>query len=60
MDKEEWAVLELDSLFADSQDYKQKALLKATSQLIKEQFKRIHQMEGELDGKLWSPSNWGE
>lgn len=60
MDKEEWVLAELDSLFADSQDYKQKALLKATSQLIKEQFKRIRQMEGELDGKLWSPSNWGE
>ncbi|MGX7394336.1 hypothetical protein [Carnobacterium mobile] len=58
MDKEEWVLSELESMVANSQDYKQKALLKATIRLIKEQYKRISQMEGELDGKLWSPSNW--
>ncbi|WP_313468824.1 hypothetical protein [Carnobacterium sp.] len=58
MDKEEWVLTELESMVVNSQDYKQKALLKATIRLIKEQYKRISQMEGELDGKLWSPSNW--
>ncbi|WP_034551524.1 hypothetical protein [Carnobacterium funditum] len=60
MDKEEWLLLELNTLFSSSQEYKQKALLKATIELVKEQFKRINQMEGELDGRLWSPRDWND
>lgn len=43
-----------------SRDYKQKALLAAAKRLIQEQTVRIQQMEGELDGTLWSPRNWSE
>lgn len=60
MDKEDWLLSELEILVTSSQDYKQKALLKATSELVKEQFKRIAQMEGELDGRLWSPRDWSD
>ena len=60
MGNEDWLLLELETLFSNSQEYKQKALLKATMELVKEQFKRINQMEGELDGRLWSPRDWGE
>ncbi|MCA9765258.1 MAG: hypothetical protein KC455_02445 [Carnobacterium sp.] len=58
MEKEDWLLFELEKLFTSSQEYKQKALLKATTELVKEQVKRINQMEGELDGRLWSPRDW--
>ncbi|WP_414839432.1 hypothetical protein [Carnobacterium sp. TMP28] len=58
MEKEDWLLVELEKLFMSSQEYKQKALIKATSELVKEQVKRISQMEGELDGRLWSPRDW--
>ncbi|MGB3160097.1 hypothetical protein [Carnobacterium sp.] len=60
MDREDWLLLELEALFSSSQEYKQKALLKATMDIVKEQFKRINQMEGELDGRLWSPRDWND
>lgn len=58
-EQKEWVIQELDRLFQDSQDYKQKALLLAANKLIKEQEKRKEQLQGELDGTLWSPGNWG-
>ncbi|GAA0358040.1 hypothetical protein GCM10008932_08460 [Alkalibacterium iburiense] len=56
---QEWTIEQLEHLFHMSQDYKQKALLQATIKLIKEQNKRKEQLQGELDGTLWSPGNWG-
>ncbi|MEG0268567.1 MAG: hypothetical protein RR439_06875 [Carnobacterium sp.] len=60
MDEKDWLLAELETLFSSSQEYKQKALLKATIELVEEQFKRIDQMEGELDGRLWSPRDWND
>lgn len=60
MDQNEWIIQELERAFQMSRDYKQKALLAATKRLIREQTVRIQQMEGELDGTLWSPRNWSE
>lgn len=60
MEQKEWLLQELERLIQTSRDYKQKALLKATKDLINEQVERIRQMEGELDGTLWSPRNWNE
>lgn len=60
MDQNEWMIQELERAFQMSRDYKQKALLAATKRLIQEQTVRIQQMEGELDGTLWSPRNWSE
>ena len=60
MDQNEWIIQELERAFQMSRDYKQKALLAATKRLIQEQTVRIQQMEGELDGTLWSPRNWSE
>ncbi|GAA0485402.1 hypothetical protein IRB23SM22_17290 [Alkalibacterium sp. s-m-22] len=59
MDEQDWIIRELDQLFDSSRDYKQKALLKAAADLIKEQETRKEQLQGELDGTLWSPGNWG-
>ncbi|EDP67640.1 hypothetical protein CAT7_04354 [Carnobacterium sp. AT7] len=60
MEQKEWLLLELERVIQTSRDYKQKALLKSAKDLINEQVERIRQMEGELDGTLWSPRNWNE
>ena len=60
MEQKEWLLQELERVIQTSRDYKQKALLKAVKDLINEQVERIRQMEGELDGSLWSPRNWSE
>ncbi|MCU9613045.1 hypothetical protein OEV98_05710 [Caldibacillus lycopersici] len=60
MENEEWVLQELERLYHSSQDYNQVTLIKATQELIKEQMKRIYQMEGEIDGTLWSPKRWSE
>ncbi|WP_407390605.1 hypothetical protein [Carnobacterium jeotgali] len=60
MEQKEWLLLELERVIQTSRDYKQKALLNSAKDLINEQVERIRQMEGELDGTLWSPRNWNE
>jgi len=54
----EWIQSQLDQLFEQSTDYKQKALLFGIKELIEEQDIRKEQIQGELDGTLWSPQNW--
>ena len=58
MGEREWIEAQLEKAVEDSRDYEQKALLLATKALIEEQYTRIEQMQGELDGTMWSPKNW--
>lgn len=58
MEENEWLRKQLKQLESDSRDYRQKALLQATIALLEEQEKRREQLQGELDGTLWSPGNW--
>lgn len=58
MGEREWIDAQLEKAVEDSRDYEQKALLLATKALIEEQYTRIEQMQGELDGTMWSPKNW--
>ncbi|SFB97557.1 hypothetical protein SAMN04488102_10265 [Alkalibacterium subtropicum] len=58
MQENQWLIKQLEQLESDSRDYKQKALLQATIALLEEQEKRRGQLQGELDGTLWSPGNW--
>ncbi|WP_423188520.1 hypothetical protein ACO1PF_07870 [Alkalibacterium sp. f15] len=60
MEDNQWLKNQLEKLFEESHDYKQKALLQATKELLIEQEKRREQLQGELDGTLWSPVNWNE
>ncbi|WP_018664220.1 hypothetical protein [Heyndrickxia acidiproducens] len=60
MEKEEWILQELQRIYDKSQDYNEVTLVKAAQDIIREQAKRIYQMEGEIDGTLWSPKRWGE
>lgn len=56
-ERNEWMVKELEQLF-EQVGFDEKALIKAAQTVILEQDKRIWQMEGQLDGTLWSPKNW--
>ncbi|WP_338476027.1 hypothetical protein [Tetragenococcus halophilus] len=55
----QWSLEQLDQLIKDSHDYKQKALLMGVQELLLEQEKRTEQIQGQLDGTLWSPNDWG-
>ncbi|WP_192983450.1 hypothetical protein [Marinilactibacillus psychrotolerans] len=59
MEDQQWLITQLEELFKKSHDYKQKALLQAAINLILEQEERKEQLQGELDGRLWNPGNWG-
>lgn len=56
--KEEWLESQLLALASESKDYKQKALMVAAKALLAEQQLRLQQAQGQLDGELWSPSQW--
>jgi hypothetical protein len=60
MEKEDWVLEELQRIYNNSSNYNQRTLIKAAQDIIIEQLKRIEQMEGEIDGTLWSPKKWGE
>lgn len=61
MDQENqaWTIEKIDQLIDKSQDYKEKALLYNVKLALLEQEKRRVQNQGELDGSLWSPGDWG-
>ena len=56
--EEEWLFAQLNDLFEKSQDYKQKAFFLGLKELMMEQEKRKGQLQGQLDGELWSPRKW--
>ena len=58
-DQVNWYLNQQDELIEKSQDYKEKAILEGTKDLILDQVQRRQQNEGELDGSLWSPGEWG-
>jgi len=60
MDKNNWIIEELDQIDEQESGITQQAIILAAKKIIREQDKRIWQMEGELDGTLWSPKRWNE
>lgn len=60
MEENDWILEELENIDEQDSDTNQQAILLAAKQIIREQDKRIWQMEGELDGTLWSPKRWDE
>ncbi|HEX5351427.1 MAG TPA: hypothetical protein VFW58_07355 [Trichococcus sp.] len=60
METENWAQEQLDHLVEASKDYRQKALFQETKKLFQDQYQRMEQMEGELDGRMWSPKEWSK
>lgn len=59
MDRKEWLLEQIKEIKNSSKDYRQIALYQEFEELIKEQYKRIEQTEGEIDGRMWSPKEWG-
>lgn len=55
---QEWIAQELGAWMNESQDYLERAYLNAALVLMEDQFRRIEQSQGELDGRLWSPKGW--
>lgn len=39
-------------------EYQQRAVIKAVIDMLIQQEQRIEQLEGEIDGTLWSPQQW--
>ncbi|CAM3287133.1 hypothetical protein [Vagococcus fessus] len=55
---QDWIEKQAVELKATCRDYKELALVDELVRLLDEQDVRIEQLEGQLDGTLWSPSNW--
>lgn len=53
-----WAQEILKERIHNSTSYQEIALLEAVALYIKEQEQRIESLNGQLEGKMWSPSNW--
>jgi hypothetical protein len=60
MENNEWILAQLKQAYEKSKDYNTRTLLREAKQIIKEQIKRIDQMEGEIEGTIWSPRRWSE
>lgn len=60
MEENEWILEQLKHVFNKTDDYYQRTLIKATRDIVKEQAKRMDQMEGEMEGTIWSPRKWSE
>lgn len=58
MTLENWTIDLIDNIQAEGVTYEEDAFYTALKEVVKEQYKRIEQAEGELDGSLWSPNNW--
>lgn len=55
---DDWLKITINELHETSTDYREKAMLNGLINLVQEQEQRIEQLEGQLDGTLWSPQNW--
>ncbi|TMN21728.1 hypothetical protein [Lentibacillus cibarius] len=60
MENDAWILNQLQETYDMLDDYNQRTLIKAAIGMIQEQSKRTEQMEGQIEGTIWSPKNWGE
>ncbi|MGY3749087.1 hypothetical protein [Vagococcus acidifermentans] len=58
MTQQDWLYAQIASLEASSQQYEDRAFFQELREIVQEQYKRIEQAEGEIDGTIWSPRNW--
>lgn len=58
MMEQEWLEQQLNEWITTCPDYKERAFLVYSKQVLLEQLKRIQQQQGQLDGQLWSPKEW--
>ncbi|WP_326717622.1 hypothetical protein [Vagococcus jeotgali] len=55
---QQWGLEQIKILQEKEQVYEIDALLKELELILIEQYKRKEQLEGQLDGTLWSPNKW--
>ncbi len=58
MSEKEWVIEEVQILAKSEKSYEKRAFFQELEKIINEQYKRIEQAKGELDGNLWSPKKW--
>lgn len=58
MSEKEWVIEEVQILAKLEKSYEKRAFFQELEKIINEQYKRIEQAKGELDGNLWSPKKW--
>lgn len=54
----EWLKPLIEQSIKETADYYEKAFLQELEKLLHQQEIRIELKQGELDGKLWNPSEW--
>lgn len=54
----EWLKPLIEHSIKETADYHEKAFLQELEKLLHQQEIRIELKQGELDGKLWNPSEW--
>lgn len=54
----EWAISEIEKQKNNSKDYREIALLETVLFYLEEQEQRQISLQGQLEGQMWSPSNW--
>ncbi len=58
MSELKWLLEETNQMELKATSYQEKAFYQELKKVISEQYKRIEQAEGEIDGTLWSPKKW--
>lgn len=58
METREWTRQQINKLINESQDFKEQAFYQALQDTMTEQFQRIEQLQGEVDGRVWNPEKW--
>lgn len=54
----DWLTPLIEQSIQETTDYHEKAFLQELGHLLHQQEIRIELKQGELDGKLWNPSEW--
>ncbi|QQU18656.1 hypothetical protein I6I78_10400 [Enterococcus casseliflavus] len=54
----DWLTPLIEQSIQETIDYHEKAFLQELEKLLHQQEIRIELKQGELDGKLWNPSEW--
>lgn len=53
-----WLGKQLQNLSQKQEAYENRAFLKAMQTVVEEQNKRLEQLKGEVDGRLWNHEQW--
>ncbi|WP_208590213.1 hypothetical protein [Gracilibacillus suaedae] len=59
-EENEWMIHQLQQVLNSTDDYYLRTLIKAAVDIIEEQERRMDQMEGEMEGTIWSPRKWSK